>query len=187
MKTSQDSKAFRKRSRGTFYTVKVSLFITKIYLYNTDPLKRHFNLYLKPFSFLWWNFQYIWIGVFSLYCENKPLNCNNPEYWDIHALANTVDADQCRPWWVTTRRLIRVYSVYHTSSGVLELFKFKENGDCTKQMHRAYKIKLCIIVILCLMYIFYNCLFWSDLHLLLYLFNVNKYLSYCLSNIFFNP
>ena len=27
--------------------------------------EKYQNFYLKPFSFWWWNFQYIWIGVFS--------------------------------------------------------------------------------------------------------------------------
>ena len=27
--------------------------------------KKYQNFYLKTFSFWWWNFQYIWIGVFS--------------------------------------------------------------------------------------------------------------------------
>ena len=65
--------------------------IMKTYHYNFDPLKPLFyivklgeavlmsthnlsfeqkyekyqNFYLKTFSFWWWNFQYIWIGVFS--------------------------------------------------------------------------------------------------------------------------
>ena len=96
--------------------VLIFFFITKTYLYNSDPLKPHFYIvklgstgvfiiflfllknidcgyslepprwggsneypqsmfwveiwnisefYLKTFSFRWWNFQYIWIGVFS--------------------------------------------------------------------------------------------------------------------------